>query len=917
MGPHKPLCFVTEVVALVGRRAIPIPLCTPGRLLRLGAPPRLEIAPTFQMFRLSRVHNNSSNNTMGRGKSKQQKAARKEAKKRSTLVDTNDSMSWTDKIRFLPNPDEKERVVKDHAEGLGNATDDSSVHYDLSIVSWNVLAEAYCSRRSHVLLPESYNKAVFRPASRRKKLCACIRKLAESASVICLQELDRTEIISTLEDELGYTGVSTPTEKTGGRVDACSIHVNPSVWEIIEHKVIWFDDLAAAASKDGDKKVERELLFQHLQGVRQSFRRRNVGVITRLRRNTTTVVVANAHLFWNPSFEYIKLCQAHYLLLCVRNFRLSVDEPVVLCGDFNSKPKGRTHEYLTKGHTNARTVSPWYTASIVTKTELSDAELDDECSNDSSGPDADIAEISETVTAVKIDDRHDDSSTADSDNDEKEDNTSDAEPDNETSKSSSETGVNCVATSGLAEHVAGPKYDPNPFPVDFDPQMPVRYLVDASLNKFCRWLRILGQDVGLETEEEEIQRTKHNDFQIIDRCKREHRALVTTSPKLMQRRNCPPSAYCITPTYLPTPKLEVALVHMLKTHGVTLEPANFLTRCVVCNGTIVPADDDVHKRSILEEYDAPTDVLLDGPVYCCSTCNQGYWWNDRPGSSASRVKMHCTRLFELCLRGQVPFKGPLGMFDFVDARVVQAEGWDQSIPGSAILREPFPAIDWLGSEHLTCPIRVKSAFSDGNGGEILPFTNVTARFVDTLDYIWYSNDCSVSQLLYIPHTFAELADSRKVPNAHLLPSDVWPSDHLAIGAILRIPSISPLLPSTETKLTAPNVVPSMTSTKAPSILPGIGLNSRIGIVSTPGATPGIPAGAPLTCLRPADRAAQNGMSSFPLAAGPLALPPGVVHGVNCQCCLIPTVPSMFEMAKLRKQHREKMKREQERKQQEA
>ena len=40
----------------------------------------------------------------------------------------------------------------------------------------------------------------------------------------------------------------------------------------------------------------------------------------------------------------------------------------------------------------------------------------------------------------------------------------------------------------------------------------VRYLLDFTLNRLCRWLRILGIDAGLETEEEERMRTKEGNL---------------------------------------------------------------------------------------------------------------------------------------------------------------------------------------------------------------------------------------------------------------------------------------------------------------------------------------------------------------------------------------------------------------------
>jgi uncharacterized protein with PIN domain len=176
----------------------------------------------------------------------------------------------------------------------------------------------------------------------------------------------------------------------------------------------------------------------------------------------------------------------------------------------------------------------------------------------------------------------------------------------------------------------------------------MRYILDATLNKLCRWLRILGQDAALETDEEERLRTGQGRMIVFDRCREEGRTLVTTSTRLMYRKDCPPGAYCINPSILPN--LEVAMVHMLLTHGVVLEPTIFLSRCVVCNGNIVDVGKPTDKRRILEEYQAPPDLSENLEVYECDGCKQGYWWCDRPTSSASRVKNTATRLFELCLR---------------------------------------------------------------------------------------------------------------------------------------------------------------------------------------------------------------------------------------------------------------------------
>ena len=70
--------------------------------------------------------------------------------------------------------------------------------------------------------------------------------------------------------------------------------------------------------------------------------------------------------------------------------------------------------------------------------------------------------------------------------------------------------------------------------------------------------------------------------------------------------------------------------------------------------------------------------------------------------------------------------------------------------------------------------------------ESIPFTTVTKEFVSTLDYIFYS-DQQFEQIgkLTLPTSFKEM-NPTGVRRGHLIPSDIWPSDHIAVGARLRL-----------------------------------------------------------------------------------------------------------------------------------
>jgi Mut7-C RNAse domain len=148
-------------------------------------------------------------------------------------------------------------------------------------------------------------------------------------------------------------------------------------------------------------------------------------------------------------------------------------------------------------------------------------------------------------------------------------------------------------------------------------------------------------------------------------------------------------------------------VHILLTHGVVLDPIKFLTRCVVCNGDIFAVDDPLLKRQIFENQQAPAHESHDLEVHQCNKCLQGYWWSDRPGSSASRVGDQATRLFELCLRAQIPVaqKTEEGhMFEHVDIEKQRKAGWDWTTEGSELLKVKLQVSEWLKDENLKCPV---------------------------------------------------------------------------------------------------------------------------------------------------------------------------------------------------------------------
>lgn len=400
---------------------------------------------------------------MTRRKSRKKQVTKK-AERKGQCNNSPDTMasSWVDRLRFDP------------IDGCSNDHSDSS-GLCLSVISWNVLAESYCSRKSHPGLPRQYQEVVFDP-NRRGSL---IRKILQGETlrdgnsiadgeakiqplmpdIWALQEVDMDEILSKHLSSLGYQGIETPRMKmgcgAGGKVDSCGIYFQKERWKLLDDELVRLDDLASlAASSDGDHKEEGAIssINNNLRGLQQTFLRRNVGLVVRLQSVTCperTIVVGNVHLFWNPLYEYVKLCQIHYFMIRAKKFLKGDDEPFLLCGDLNSLPGNSVHTYLRKGVVNARPVAPWYrcgTPEADDTTDTSEENPEDDAAADG------VDDVSQELANMNL------------------------------------THLSCNGGNNLPE-AAKLK------------EQQVHYLLDYNLNRLCRWFRILGLDAALETED--------------------------------------------------------------------------------------------------------------------------------------------------------------------------------------------------------------------------------------------------------------------------------------------------------------------------------------------------------------------------------------------------------------------------------
>lgn len=464
------------------------------------------------------------------------------------------TVAWPHTLEIKPLDEVSHPTDGPEAEAEAETEADSIT---FNILSFNVLAESYLTPRSHKNLPPASSEVVFNKELRRNLLKHTLEKLANSFDIICLQEVDdylREVIVESLA-ALGYSFVYAPrggiplassdvprgrdissmSVQVDKRSDGCATFFSKSKWKCVNYSVVNFDDLAEderlplhehtstipddstpMVGSNISQKKNKQKKQTALSGIIASYKRRNAALLLELEQiqspsKARRIVVANAHLYWHPGYEYVKLSQAHYLLHKVKQFvaksveentlrqdeyEVKDEEPtVIVCGDMNSKPNSVVHTYFTKGNVDARTVAPWH----FHYDEIDEQEeLALQMHSMTFTSDGDVKETDLDQDPVVGIDKDDSNRIMDQEDDD----------DNHIvaahRKESTETQTFLQSQTEL------PAYET--LSGELSRVQPVRYLLDITLNKFTRWLRILGQDAALETPEEEKLRTGDGDM---------------------------------------------------------------------------------------------------------------------------------------------------------------------------------------------------------------------------------------------------------------------------------------------------------------------------------------------------------------------------------------------------------------------
>ncbi|XP_049619169.1 CCR4-NOT transcription complex subunit 6-like [Syngnathus scovelli] len=233
-----------------------------------------------------------------------------------------------------------------------------------TVMCYNVLCDKYATRQLYGYCPSWALSWEYRKKGIMEEINSC------DADIVSLQEVETEQyyafFLETLKSR-GYDGYFCPksraklvSEQERKHVDGCAVFFRTDKFTLVQKHTVEFNQVAMANSEGSEVMLNRVMTKD------------NVGVAVLLEVNKdlfsggaksspspptrALVLVANAHMHWDPEYSDVKLIQTVMFLSELKSIaeRAAGEAgasaiPIVLCGDLNSLPDSGVVEYLSNG----------------------------------------------------------------------------------------------------------------------------------------------------------------------------------------------------------------------------------------------------------------------------------------------------------------------------------------------------------------------------------------------------------------------------------------------------------------------------------------------------------------------------------------------------------------------------------------
>ncbi|XP_061427428.1 CCR4-NOT transcription complex subunit 6-like [Lethenteron reissneri] len=246
----------------------------------------------------------------------------------------------------------------------------------ITVMCYNVLCDKYATRQLYGYCPTWALAWEYRKKGIMQEI------MQYSADIISLQEVETDQYWNFFLPELklqGYSGIfssksraRTMSEQERKFVDGCAVFFKSDKFTLIKEHLVEFNQLAMANSEGSEAMLNRVMTKDNI-GVAVLLEVKDVNFqgSSLLTGNDIkqTLLVANAHIHWDPEFSDVKLIQTMMFLSELRSIAEEASRalakssggggpstkgdcstiPLLLCADLNSLPDSGVVEYLSSG----------------------------------------------------------------------------------------------------------------------------------------------------------------------------------------------------------------------------------------------------------------------------------------------------------------------------------------------------------------------------------------------------------------------------------------------------------------------------------------------------------------------------------------------------------------------------------------
>ncbi|KAM9030253.1 CCR4-NOT transcription complex subunit 6-like isoform 2-T2 [Ara ararauna] len=236
-----------------------------------------------------------------------------------------------------------------------------------TVMCYNVLCDKYATRQLYGYCPSWALNWEYRKKGIMEEIVNC------DADIISLQEVE-TEQYFTLFlpalKERGYDGFFSPksrakimSEQEKKHVDGCAIFFKTEKFTLVQKHTVEFNQVAMANSEGSEAMLNRVMTKDNIGvAVVLEVHKELFGASMKsLHVDKQLLIVANAHMHWDPEYSDVKLIQTMMFVSELKNILEKASSrpssptadpnsiPLVLCADLNSLPDSGVVEYLSNG----------------------------------------------------------------------------------------------------------------------------------------------------------------------------------------------------------------------------------------------------------------------------------------------------------------------------------------------------------------------------------------------------------------------------------------------------------------------------------------------------------------------------------------------------------------------------------------